>query len=511
MSFKEKYLKYKQKYIDLKNQIGGQLADGVEGDLIDHTFLVHSINTRAPFGHRPKEDISDNDVNLYYNGEKPSTDFNPIVHDYPTLHTSMGTLVYPHGQNVWDFFDLAIINKMSNPKLKGKFYKINPFDTMILTDRVTIDKTSIIIISKKTIEDYVLWKNWVQKLKNLKIKVIEFDDSFNTDYFIGGYNNGKKQIEINKFWWGDRLVGDKLKNLQTEYMEMARIKKIFPNNIEKIKGIIETFIKYYNDKFLTVEENAQSIGTDITFEKFINYYNDIFLTVEENRNAQSIGTAIYLGINQNYHDFKFLQPSILASLMLKQSLRNTINETIKSNIPEGSFTYKNIYCTNDEAYTLFHSPNCLRKIRSTTDTNLPDFRREGEADDIISPPDKKSIDIQGEASVYGLHSASNMDKGTNIFKLKPTNTINDNINKIIQIIIQYESLLDRTSFKVTLPPIGNQIVDLLIENNLTLAGNRSQLIEIIDEFKKDRNEEIFKDKIKPLLITVLKPEITTVS
>ena len=134
MSYYEKYLKYKSKYISLKNSLknyhGGVIDENNnieeldQTDLFDNVYLIHAFpHEDTDFLNRFVIEGEGDDQIIRYSCEGKWCE--------KYIHTSWGVLVLPHLNGQWDYMDNAIIVPLK--KQNGRIFKINPNDTMIFT------------------------------------------------------------------------------------------------------------------------------------------------------------------------------------------------------------------------------------------------------------------------------------------------------------------------------------------------------------------------------------------
>lgn len=115
MDYKKKYLKYKTKYLQLNKLIGGKEfnIDSLDNDsylkYLENIQLVSSQDTWNINFYGDKLIFSYSPENIEESIKK--INLSPLLHSYPTVHTSWGTLVNPHSEGSWDFSDIVIITK----------------------------------------------------------------------------------------------------------------------------------------------------------------------------------------------------------------------------------------------------------------------------------------------------------------------------------------------------------------------------------------------------------------
>jgi hypothetical protein len=431
MSSEKKYLKYKNKYLKLKKLIGGTTQAEID-DIINHTFLVSAVDVASSM--KPSKDLSD--LHLYFYGNREDEISSPLEHPYPTIHSAFGTLVYSHRSNIWDFNELAIINKMST--YHGKIYKMNPFDTMIISNRINVDNDTIVIMSSRFMEsedDNSIWKKWIKQINPNNI--VYFDDNFKDDI--------KKKDNSFNVW-----------NVLFRYnIETTR------NNLPITKfKIMKTYINMMTNNMKIYARN--------------DYMKNSFVVAPD------------------------LYPTILSRVLFKKCLRDTINETIKRITPEGTYTYKNIYCNDNQQETRFSDPMCLRKISNGL-VETSDVRDVRNPLDLVIEGDNIH---KGENRIYGLHHGSLLDtKENNLYKLNDSNTV----NKVLQLIDQYLILLKREFLKINLSDssktIATQIVGLILkkkkEDINTKIRKENDKIKNHNEEGKPQKELLSYDEIKP--------------
>jgi len=435
MSSEKKYLKYKNKYLKLKKLIGGTTQDEIN-DIINHTYLVSAVNVVSIM--KPSEDLSD--LHLYYNRKREDEISSPLEHSYPTIHSAFGTLVYSHGSNIWDFNELAIINKMSTQTYRGKIYKMNPFDTMIISNRINVDNDTIVIISSRFMNsEYYnnFWKKWLDKINPNNL--VYFDDKFK-----------------------DEIKKDDSFDVQEILLRY---------NIEAIRNKLPT----------------------TTIEIMQTYINSITNTVSTSDGRSMTMMSPFI----MKRELNILYPTILSRVLFKECLRDTINKIIKQKTPEGTYTYKNIYCDNNEQQTRFSDPMCLRKIFNGL-VETSDVR------DVRNPLDsvlENDNDHKGEDSIYGKHNGSLLDTPQGkVYKLDDSNTGKN----VLILIDQYLALLKREFLKIGLQNqpiiIATQIVGLIFKKKREDIKSKitDENRKITNENKKikEENKKIIEDNKK---------------
>ena len=457
MSNEKKYLKYKNKYLKLKKLIGGTSQEDIN-DIINHTFLVSAVDVASSM--IPSEGLLD--LHLHYKGKIEDEITSPLEHSYPTIHSAFGTLVYSHRNNIWDFNELAIINKMSI--YNGNIYKMNPYDTMIISNRINVDNDTIVIISsrfKESEDENSNWRKWLGRIDPSNI--VYFDDSFKNNI-----KNGDGSLNVNKV----------LSSYNTETHQ---------NNLS---GTTFDIMKKYIDK-MTEYMKITSRNT---------YMKALF----------------------DEQNLIKLYPTILSRVLFNECLRDTINKTIKEITPEGSYTYKNIYCNNNQRETRFSDPKCLRKI-SNSSVDTSDVFIANSTDIEL----KKDSPHEGEDSIYGIHHNSLLDKHNTLYNLNDLNTVQN----VLNLIDQYSTLLKRKFLKINLPNSSNiiavQIVGLILKKkreaiNSTIRQENEKIKKYNNNIKKEIlpigtlpknllpidkiviNDEIISDEIISLVTSLIK-------
>lgn len=173
--FKHKYLKYKQKYKNKLNQIGG---DNLEAELYDYVNLVHTFTVKNNIIF----DLSDGkfrkkilDVETFYKVNKENIlNFTDKILDNHTLkslienksrfngymHCCWGNTVISHGAGNWDNSCCVIVTPLRLQR--GRIYRISPSDTMIL-DYLNFDTSSYLFINESQEEK----NNHIEKLTKI--------------------------------------------------------------------------------------------------------------------------------------------------------------------------------------------------------------------------------------------------------------------------------------------------------------------------------------------------------
>jgi len=345
-----KYLKYLSK--NMRQGGGGEFEqkqiDEIESDINEHVWLVTGQD-----GFYIHNDDAGN-FYLSYN-KHPVGNFEPFDHEYPTIHSSWGTLVYGHDGGNWDHNKLILIIPFSELK-QLNILKINPEDTMLLTDKIPITPNTWLVVGQTIYDHHDSYTNMEEFLQYFKQKQMlkVFNDSI-IEYDIHNHNQ--------------RDIYDQYLKKCTEY------------NI-KTSTNIEYYINdmYYQLKFLL--DNKISKTYDEKYYKTLTY--EISKTI--------ITKYIKFDINL-YCFFKIFQ---------RECARDAVDLVIKHiAISQNKKIYRLIYCNQTDKQNQFALTRCVRIIDSTSQDNLKnDVMSDFNVDNKFSIPK----DITEYENIFGQHS-----------------------------------------------------------------------------------------------------------
>jgi len=349
MDYHKKYIKYKEKYIQLKNKMHGGIDTIVDistiKEFLNHLYLVSAQDEWIFF----KQD----DELIYIHG-KPSDidsqdiiDIFPLLHPYPTVHTVWGTLVYPHSAGSWEFSRCSVIVKAS--EYKDRIYKLNPYDTMLLIDKFIINKNVDVVIAQSK---FVTLNPEIQKILEEKA------------YSLTIYDDSPKDKYINLI-----ITRENLTDFVTEYK----------TNYRTYFGSDFTSDWEIENALDSVKEMAPNIVSG-------DYNNRSLHYVFRQHNTTNVDWYIF------------------AKTYFKTCLRDAIDKKIESmqqTKPETEHINIQIYCNPVDKISRWHAPYCYRKIhQGDTDILYPyndikDFRFKG-----------NNIPGNNESSILGPHSTT---------------------------------------------------------------------------------------------------------
>jgi hypothetical protein len=362
MDYHKKYIKYKEKYLQLKNRLQGGNDTSVDATTIEeylnHLYLVSSQDewnffnqdNELIFAHSRPSDIDSQDI----------IDLFPLLHPYPTVHTVWGTLVYPHSTGSWEFSKCAVIVKASD--YKDRIYKLNPYDTMLLIDKFIINKNVDVVIAQSKFNTL---KTEIKKILTEKANSLTiYDDSPKDNYTYLLTNNTNHDDFVDEYKKNYNSYFDK------PFTEDAQMNIILQN------------IKSYGIQSISSGDSNNSLVAGM------------FL-------SEDYGT-------------KNVDPYIFAKTYFKTCLRDAIDKKIESmqqTKPETDHINIQIYCNPVDKQNRKHDPLCYRKIHI------------GETDILKRYDDTKdytfkgnTISVKDESSILGPHSASLLNnlRSTNI-------------------------------------------------------------------------------------------------
>jgi hypothetical protein len=415
MDYHKKYIKYKEKYIELKNKMHGGIDKSVDTttieDFLKHLYLVSS---------QDEWNLSiDKDQLIFADKKRNDTesiliDINPFLHPYPTLHTTWGTLVYPHSSGSWEFSKIAVIVKAS--QYKDKIYKLNPYDTMLLMDNFVIDKNVDVVIAQSKLQ--ILTHEIREILKKKANSITTYDDSPKDEYtdLLTPPN-----LSLAKF------VDEYKKNYNTYFGKQVDI------DID-IYTEIGTILRLISDKDFGFGIKSLSSGDS----------------------NNSVVAGLFLSTDYGTTN---VDPYIFAKTYFKTCLRDAIDkkiETMQQTKPETNHINVQIYCNSVDKKKRLHNPVCYREIKSgQPNTNLltdysgnVDYKFLGNVDPSNNTP------MIGESSILGPHSSSLLDNRKNVVTDFVTLTITEIIDKqilnisdasqkIMKLNEQYNNLITR--------------------------------------------------------------------
>jgi len=487
MSFEKKYLKYKQKYINLKVQLGGDVHPQYPKDE-DKNYLVTAIN---PVKYKYWDGFGEvnwvspstekYDSNIYFKGEKQDNIENMLIHDYPTMHHSVGTLVHSHSDNIsvwniWEFQNMAIINKLSNINYKNRKYKLNPYDFMIVDNKNIVDCDTIIIMGKTIKENnknFKIWKDWFERNER---KIEYFDNTLNDFIEISDTKDAVINEDLAKKKY-DKII-DSLGLPKAEYESK------FSDYIAKTKKIL-------NMVKATITTNGYSFFDNNVVSLVPILFQEVFV--------QLVGFDLTLLQNLN--------TKILAPFIFKETLRNKIDEVLYSKLTgPGDYYNKTIYCTQTDFNNNFPNPQCLRIIEQGTtefcqtsqvlNSKCKDYQLDSDGED-------------GEKSIYGAHKGSLLDMQNDkriLIKLKFTlkdgdlnQADKDRLNVIIE---QLHNVITRKEYPVKLK---EDTVGSIIHDEILTYFNNKEASNFSLEDQKIIREKII-DQIKISLIKIKRYE-----
>ena len=175
INYKKKYLKYKDKYLNLKNSIGGDISNGEitrgtlnQEDILNNTYLVHAFDfAKSSFSDFFEiVDGPDGKKLFKYKTTNPT-----YAEKY--VHTSWGTLVLAHLNGQWDHMDNAVIVPLGEQK--GKINRINPNDTMILESLTIKPDDSYFVVERSKFNALTDNEAWRKQLQDCGFNLIEYD------------------------------------------------------------------------------------------------------------------------------------------------------------------------------------------------------------------------------------------------------------------------------------------------------------------------------------------------
>ena len=345
---------------------------------------------------------------------------NPFLHKYPTVHTTWGTLVYPHSHGSWEFSKIAVIVKAS--QYKDKIYKLNPYDTMLLIDKFVIDKNVNVVIAQSK------------------------KDKWETD-MIGGKNKYQ-------------LLTEKANSVKVFNDEP---KVIYENLLSDPSGtLIDDFITEYKTNYKIIFSKELKNDRELK-DKFTNGIIGLNVLMEDKK---------YMTINSSFTEAFFgdlvFDPYVFAKTYFVECLREAIDIKIveiqqslqQTNQGRTNHINVQIYCNSVDKNNRLHNPVCYREIKSGQTDLLTEYNDNEDYKFLGNIDPSNNTPMIGESSILGTHSSSLLNNSNNAVIRFVTSTITEIINNkilnisyatqnIIRLKLQYDNLITRTILPVS--------------------------------------------------------------
>ena len=383
----KKYLKYKKKYLNLKNKIGGMNSTNNEEipNLIEkikeNVLLVHAFDFKNLEHFIIERDYfltGDNNYDFYSSVMKKRYARDTMI------HCTWGDLVYPHFNGTWESRRCAIISPLKYQI--GNVYKLFPNDTMLIGSmklykndfvvilgivqndiNVDIDEmfknNKILMNSQETYQYIDKFKNtkshkFLNEIKNAKGQLIFFKHGFSSNIIkyikqlenkLGfNYTNSsdyRKNIRVNLT---KELYGEDLSGLDIAEFLFIKLKQLMNSKLVTIneKNIEDSVFNEKNESHSNYLNLIDYVPFEYTLKSNFDENNIYNLKAYEIRNKEDELIKI--------PNFKTYNP-LLTSLenirkyyvneipkIYNMTLRNAIDISIKE-IYKNNF-YKNVEC-----------------------------------------------------------------------------------------------------------------------------------------------------------------------
>lgn len=253
-------------------------------------------------------------------------------------------------------------------------------------------------------------------------------------------------------------------------------KLLDPIPSEESEQILKNFIKEYSTNY----KNFFNINPEKNIDEYFSIIiNKINFYKSDNMKGKTLYDTAFMAFHSTI-DTQPIDTYIFAKTLFKTCMRDKINEFIndyKKTI-NGKHIKVNIYCSEEDKKTRFHSPECYSEINDKTEYNSSKIYNK-DTDFLL-----KSNKI-GENSVLGLHNGSLLDNLGNPIK-KIYNSFKANYIKYNNNNIEIKSLQEKNEKN------NIEIKSLQEENDKII----SQIIPIYNTNKKRyddlKHREIFK-------------------